>query len=94
MIKQYIPSSIITFASEWSMFDMLCLIFVVKNWFGGDILSVLSAFIYSSDPHEAQVMLHHMRADHKKDSRINEPNNAGLDVSNVFLSKSTHANLF
>lgn len=90
LIAHYIPESVAQFASEWSIFDMLCMIFVIKGWVM-DMVSVISTFMYSSDPREAQIMLLHMRADYKNQDYEDEH---GANLHHVKLSEHAHAALF
>ena len=79
---------------EWSLFDYLCLIYIVKTW-AIDFTAVISAFIYSSDPEEAQLLLLQMNRDYK---HLQEPvghiQQSGLNFSNVVVSDHVHDNLF
>lgn len=49
---------------EWSLFDYLCLIYIFKTWVV-DMCAVLSVFLSSSDPDEAQLLLLQMNREYK-----------------------------
>ena len=55
----YLPLSVRSFMEEWSVFDMLCMTYVIRQYVI-NCIAVMSAFLYTSDPIEAQIMLRQM----------------------------------
>ena len=80
--------SIQNIVNNWSMFDMLCLIYVIKD---AVIMqtAVLSAFIYSSGPEEAQQILHDMK---KKQGELSLDNS--LDMGEIQISEQLYESIF
>jgi hypothetical protein len=93
MVHALMPDKIKGVVEEWSLFDIMCLIYVLKNWVI-NAFAVLSAFMYSSDSHEAQVILMNMRSDYKRNREVKGLSTMGLNIGNVVLSERAHSNLF
>lgn len=76
------------FIQEWSVFDMLCLIYIIKAK-AIEGTAILSAFLYSSDPEEAMMLLAEMK---NKNRSIDEHNQ--LNLGTVVISDKAHDDLF
>ena len=103
-ILKYIPNTIKTYLFEKSWFQVLCLSFKIKAY-AINASAILSAFIYSNDPIEAQILLGEMRQrQNKKFASYNDiagesaaHSRDGAQANNfgqITLSEIAHNNLF
>lgn len=63
--KMAIPPSLTVFVSDWSLFDILCLFYIIKDW-AINFLAIGAAILMSHDPQEAHLRLMRMRATNKR----------------------------
>ena len=75
------------FIQEWSVFDILCLIYIAKAK-AIEGAAVLSAFLYTSDPEEAQMLLAEMK---NKNRSIDDDQ---LNLGTVVISDHAHDSLY
>lgn len=85
-MKPNLPPSVASMISDWSLFDILCLHFIIKDYMINGA-AVMSAFILAKDPQEAQQRLMHMRANSRR-------NRSSSHFPHVLIPEGMHDHLF
>lgn len=80
-----IPPSLSVFVSDWSLFDILCLFYIIKDW-ALNALAIGGAILMSHDPQEAYARLMQMKASGKRHRQEQFPN--------IILPDNLHDSLF